>query len=128
MPLLQEAAGRAPAACLPHRGPGEAVLGSLAEVEVTFISDAAIGRVHAEFMGDPAATDVITFRHGEVLISAETAAREAGSRGEPLGRELVRYLVHGLLHLNGHEDAQAEDAAAMWAVQEAVVRELWVSL
>lgn len=125
MPPLRRAAERAVAACLPHRGPSEALLGSLGEVEVTFISDAAIARVHAEFMGDPAATDVITFGHGEILISAETAAREARARDEPLGRELVRYVVHGLLHLNGHEDAQPQDAAAMWTVQEAVVRELW---
>lgn len=125
MPELREAAGRAVAACLPQRGLGEAILGALGEVEVTFISDAAIGKVHAEFMGEPAATDVITFAHGEILISAETAAREARAREEPLGRELVRYLVHGLLHLNGHEDDTPPAAAAMWAAQEAVVQELW---
>lgn len=125
MALLRRAAERAAAVCLPHRGPGEPVLGTLAEVEATFISDAAIGRVHREFMGDPAPTDVITFNHGEILISAETAAREAERRIEPLGRELVRYLVHGLLHLNGHEDEKPRDAAAMWAAQEAIVQELW---
>ncbi len=121
MPFLREVAGRAVEACLPHRGPGEAVLGALAEIEATFISDRAIGKVHAEFMNDPVPTDVITFVHGEILISADTAARV---RSEPLERELVRYLVHGLLHLNGHEDAEPKDAAAMWSAQEAVVAEL----
>lgn len=103
------------------------MLGSLLEVEATFISDAAIGKVHAKFLGNPASTDVITFAHGEILISAETAALEAGLRGEPLGRELVRYLVHGLLHLNGHEDKDPADAAAMWTAQETTVSELWTT-
>lgn len=122
---LRRVAGLAVAACLARRGPGRAALGLLAEVEATFISDGAIGKVHGEFMGDPAPTDVITFGHGEILISAETAAREARARGEPLERELGRYLVHGLLHLNGFEDAEPSEAAAMWAAQEAVVQELW---
>ena len=100
------------------------MLGTLAEVELTFISDATIGKVHAKFMNDPAPTDVITFAHGESLIRADTAAREAQARGEPLERELVRYLVHGLLHLNGHEDKQPERAAEMWAAQEGAVAKL----
>ena len=100
------------------------MLGSLEAVEATFISDAAMAKVHAEFLGDPAPTDVMTFAHGEILISAETAAREAQAHGEPLERELIRYVVHGLLHLNGHEDKAPEQAAAMWAAQEKVVGEL----
>lgn len=124
LPLLRRVASRAVGACLARRGPGEAVLGELEAVEATFVSDAAIAKVHAEFLGDATATDVITFAHGEILISAETAAREASARGEPLERELLRYLVHGLLHLNGHEDQLPGRAAAMWAAQEAVVTAL----
>ena len=51
---------------------------NLEEIEFTIISDAEISRVHAEFLDDPTPTDVITFEHGELLISADTAARCAG--------------------------------------------------
>src|SRR4051812_40869865 len=44
-----------------------------AEVEVTIVSDKTIARVHLDFMGLPEATDVITFHHGEIVASAETA-------------------------------------------------------
>ena len=76
-------------------------------------------------MSLPDATDVITFEHGEIVVSMTTAQREAAARIEPLEREVLRYIVHGLLHLNGHEDARAEDAAAMWKAQETAVERLW---
>ena len=124
IPSLRAIARRMVSVCLTYPGPGDAVLPSLAEVEVTIVSDAAISRVHAEFFNDPTPTDVITFPHGEILVSVETAIRQALAHGEPLERELVRYLVHGLLHLNGHTDICPAEAAAMWTAQEAAVAEL----
>ena len=124
IPPLSHYADRIVSACLVRPGSGNAVLPTLADVEVTIVSDAVISRVHAEFFGDPAPTDVITFAHGEILVSAETAARQAPVEGEPLERELIRYVVHGLLHLNGHTDQIPAEAAAMWAAQEAAVAEL----
>ena len=82
---------------------------------MTFVSDAAIARVHRDFMNIPGATDVITFAHGEIVISTETAQLNAAQYGRPLGEELARYLVHGLLHLNGYEDKKPADAARMLA-------------
>jgi len=76
----------------------------LPEVEVTFVSDATIARVHRDFMNIPGATDVITFEHGEIVISAETARANAARFGRPLKEELARYIVHGLLHLDGYGD------------------------
>ena len=100
-------------------------LAGFEEVEVAVVSDRVIAEVHRRFMGIPGATDVITFAHGEIVVSADTAAREASERGGACEREVLRYIVHGLLHLNGHEDTRAEEAAAMWAAQEAVVERLW---
>ena len=88
------------------------------------VSDRVIAAVHRRFMNIPGATDVITFAHGEIVLSADTAKREAAERGEALEREVLRYVVHGLLHLNGWEDAEEKEAAAMWATQEAVVEQL----
>ena len=111
--------------CLEKPGEAEPVLTGLDEVAVVLVSDRTIARVHRQFMDIAGATDVITFAHGEIVVSVTTAEREAGERGEPTEREVLRYIVHGLLHLNGHEDAQAEEAAAMWQVQEAVVGRVW---
>ena len=95
-------------------------------VDVSLIDDAEIGRVHAQFMDNPSPTDVITFPYGEegeVLISVETAERQALLFGASFEQEMVRYLVHGLLHLAGYDDLTPEGSAEMEEVQEALVAE-----
>ncbi len=100
-------------------------LENLATLEVALVDDAASARVHMDFMQIDGPTDVITFHHGEIVIGAEVAARQAAEYGEPLPREILRYLVHGLLHLAGHDDADAGDRATMEAAQERIVTTLW---
>ncbi len=102
-----------------------AALEGLDEVEISFVDDAAIGRVHGEFLGDPEPTDVITFDHGEILISAETGMRRAEEFGHSAERECVLYAVHGMLHLQGFDDHEAGDAARMREVQERILGEIW---
>ncbi len=92
----------------------------LPEVEVTILSDRVIGQVHEEFMDIPGATDVITFEHGEIVMSAETARVYAAEHGHSVEEELALYTVHGLLHLNGFEDANPRDAARMHKVQDRI--------
>jgi probable rRNA maturation factor len=70
-------------------------------------------------------TDVITFHHGEIVIGTEVAKRQAEEYGEPLGREILRYFIHGLLHLAGHEDAEDSERKAMETAQERIVETLW---
>ena len=98
------------------------VLRRLTEISFVLVSDARIAALHDEFMGDPTPTDVITFHHGEIVISAETARREARQRGLPLPAEVARYAVHGLLHLAGCSDADARSAAEMRVIQEKILR------
>ena len=105
--------------------PGGDVLAELHELEVSVIDDAAIARVHGEFLGDPTPTDVITFDHGEILISAETAKARGAEFGNDAGRELALYLIHGLLHLAGFRDKTPEDAERMREVQEEVLDAVW---
>src|SRR5688572_27305379 len=64
------------------------------EVEVAIVSDRVIAGVHEQFMNIPGATDVITFEHGEIVMSAETAARYAGEHGHSVEEELALYTVH----------------------------------
>jgi len=100
-------------------------LSHLATLEVALVDDATSARVHMDFMGIEGPTDVITFHHGEIVIGAEVAKRQAAEYGEPLGREILRYFVHGLLHLAGHEDGGDDDRKTMETAQEEIVATLW---
>lgn len=90
------------------------------DLSVAFLDDAELARIHADFLDNPAPTDVITFpgdpadgSAGEICVSVERAEVEAGSRGEPFFRELTLYLVHGWLHLVGFDDLEEPTRAAM---------------
>ncbi|MDQ3546972.1 MAG: rRNA maturation RNase YbeY [Verrucomicrobiota bacterium] len=117
-PELEEFARRALAVCARERGSG---LTKLAQVDVVFISDRRMSELHRRFMQIAGPTDVITFQHGEIFISVETAQRQAkAQRASPL-YELRLYLVHGLLHLQGFDDRTEKDRAGMAALQERIV-------
>ena len=97
----------------------------LAILEVAMVDDETSSKVHFDFMEIDGPTDVITFHHGEIVIGTEVALRQAEEYGEPLGREILRYFVHGLLHLAGFEDSTESEASAMEAAQEKIVAALW---
>lgn len=98
-----------------------APLAALEEIEVTLVSDRLIADVHVEFMGIEGATDVITFDHGEIIISTETAAVQGADNGNPIGRETALYLIHGLLHLAGYTDKAPDAFAEMARLQEQIL-------
>ncbi|MES2696542.1 MAG: rRNA maturation RNase YbeY [Verrucomicrobiota bacterium] len=95
------------------------------ELSLVFMTDAALAQLHADFLDDPTTTDVITFEGdpafgnaGEICVSADTAAhyaREhrrdtaaayAKQHRRDFSTELTLYLIHGWLHLAGHDDLQ----------------------
>ncbi len=94
------------------------------DVVVALVDDAVIRKLHEEFLGQAGATDVITFRHGEIVVSAETAAREARRRGHPALHELLLYVVHGALHLQGHDDTRPKDRDRMRAAERRALQRL----
>lgn len=94
---------------------------SLDAMEFNLVDDDTIADLHADFMDDPTPTDVITFHHGEVFVSYDTAVREASKRKINLLEELTRYHIHGLLHLAGYDDLVSEDYERMHALQEKLV-------
>lgn len=122
---LEDVAPEAARLALENAPDQDSPLSHLATLEIALVDDATSDQVHRDFMNIEGATDVITFHHGEIVIGTEVAERQAAEYGEPLGREIFRYLVHGLLHLAGHEDEDPEERAAMEAVQEAIVSQLW---
>ena len=130
-PSVTDALSCALQACLPAvlalpEGPVP-VLSGLDEVEISVVDDVVIREVHARFLNDPTVTDVITFPHGdgmgEILVSYDTAIRQASEFNEPVFRELFRYMVHGLLHLHGYIDTEPEERERMFSRQEPLVHE-----
>lgn len=88
-----------------------------AEIGVVLVSDRKIGELHRDFMGMSTPTDVITFHHGEIVLSVDTAERQAAQHGTSLAGELKLYLLHGLLHLRGYDDCTPDARRTMMAVQ-----------
>ena len=73
------------------------------------------------------ATDVITFDHGEIIVSIETAILNAEKYNHTWQRELFLYMIHGLLHLVGHDDLSEQDRLEMEQIQFSIMDELWPS-
>lgn len=80
--------------------------------------------LHRKFLGQSGPTDVLTFRHGEIVISVSTAAHHARRFHVSLGDELRLYIVHGLLHLHGFDDRYQTDAKKMETAQQRILRQL----
>lgn len=110
-------------ACLAAALPSENVLADLSEIEVTLMTDPEIATIHGEFLDDPTPTDVITFHHGEILISLDTAARQSLCHGLSFPDETALYLIHGLLHLAGWDDHDPAAAAAMATLQQTILQQ-----
>ncbi|MDE2506052.1 MAG: rRNA maturation RNase YbeY [Planctomycetota bacterium] len=93
-----------------------------ASLSVRIVDDAAIHALNRRWLDHDEATDVITFPlsepgearlAGEIVISAETAARVARERGIEPAHELALYLAHGVLHLLGQDDLCTDSSRAM---------------
>jgi probable rRNA maturation factor len=120
--LLQEFAGRALPMVLQLRRDDRTQLRQLRGLSVLIISDRRMAFLHRQFLKKGGPTDVITFAHGEIFISAETARRHARKFGTTLGRELQLYIVHGLLHLHGFDDGEESDARKMELAQHRILQ------
>jgi probable rRNA maturation factor len=108
--------------CMGKSGDGRDSLCALTEIGVAIVSDRTIAQVHRDFMGIAGPTDVITFEHGEIVMSAETAAANAAAYGHRIEVELALYTIHGLLHLNGYDDTMPAAATRMRRVQSRILQ------
>ena len=119
---LENFAATALQRCLQSRKGKRSDLRKLREIFVWLISDRRMAVLHRKFLGKKGPTDVLTFQHGEIFISAETALRHARAFGNSLMRELKLYIVHGLLHLHGFDDQTTGEARKMKTAQEKILR------
>ncbi len=97
-------------------------LRKLSEIFIWLISDRRMTLLHRQFLGQSRPTDVVTFQHGEIFISVDTAQRHARAFGNSLLRELKLYIVHGFLHLHGFDDQTPAEARKMKTAQEKILR------
>lgn len=111
-------------------GVGKAPSG--ASLSVALAGDAALRRLNRTFLGQDYATDVLSFpaqeadgRYlGDIAISVPRARAQARAGGHPLRAELQLLVVHGVLHLLGHDHARPADRRRMWAAQARALRAL----
>lgn len=92
-------------------------LGRFDTLDFVIVSDRTIARIHKQFMNIPGATDVITFEHGEIVMSAETALTVSRELGHSVEKELLLYAIHGMLHLCGYDDLDPRSREEMHRVQ-----------
>ena len=99
------------------------------DISIAIVDDHTISALNAQFLGKNHPTDVLAFSYdpdpdglaGEIVVSFETAERLASRLGEPFERELLRYCVHGLMHLCGYDDHNSSDRNVMEAKQESAL-------
>ena len=100
--------------------------------------DEQIRTLNKEYREIDAPTDVLSFSQiegdddfgpdmdevalGDIVISVETAQRQADEQDKELQDEINMLLVHGLLHLLGYDHAEPEDAEKMFARQEELLK------
>lgn len=92
-------------------------IASLNRIHILIVSDRRMAALHKEFCGITGATDVLTFQHGEIVISADTAATQARMFHTNVTAEIQLYVLHGLLHLAGFDDATPSKRRQMHQLQ-----------
>jgi len=105
------------------------------ELSLLFVDDPYIKRLNLNYRNINAATDVLAFSIregkalsgqglllGDVVISAQTAKREAGKRGVQVKEEMLLYMTHGILHLLGYDDKGPGDRKKMESKQRELLR------
>jgi probable rRNA maturation factor len=102
-------------------------------LSVAVVSDREIRRLHREHVDDDTATDVLSFPmsprrapvlEGAIAVSRDTARREAARRGHAAYHELMLYVVHGALHLLGHDDHDPRARSRMRRAEREVLASL----
>lgn len=102
-------------------------------LEIAILGEAGIARLNRQWLGHEGPTDVITFDlgdglagclAGQICVCWPIARTQAAKRGHAAQTELLLYIVHGLLHLMGHDDHDPRAAAAMHRREDELLSEL----
>lgn len=107
------------------------------EVGVVFVGDKEMTSLNAAHRGKRKTTDVLSFGNegawkgeggrgllGDIVISVPQVKRQATAAGKTLRAELALMLVHGTLHLLGHDHVTLKEEKAMFALQDRILKPL----
>ncbi|TJV45412.1 MAG: rRNA maturation RNase YbeY [Mesorhizobium sp.] len=107
------------------------------ELSIVFSDDAHIRTLNADWRGKDKPTNVLSFPAfphvkdgplppmlGDIVLAAETVAREAALEDKPLENHITHLVIHGLLHLMGYDHETDTEAEAMEAVERAALARL----
>ena len=132
-PFPKELLERAARAALEHQAAGESLD---SELTIVLTNDARLKELKRDYLGIDAPTDVLSFpasetdpetgaRYiGDILISIARAQSQATAAGHSLESEVQLLVVHGVLHLLGHDHADAQEKARMWQAQAEILAQL----
>ncbi len=113
-----------------------ATVASRVELTIVLTDDAQIRQLNDQLLGLDAPTDVLSFPAGEldpdteemylgdVVISVPRAQAQAAAGGHPYLEEMQLLVVHGVLHLLGHDHGELDEKQRMWALQRKALAEL----
>jgi len=93
----------------------------LPEVHFVAVSAQEMADINWQFLKHEGPTDVITFQHGEIVVCPQVARDLARELRIPPAEELLRYCVHGWLHLAGYDDKKPAHRATMHRMQESLL-------
>ena len=103
---------------------------------IVLADDGALQRLNRDYLGHNQPTDVLSFPSsetdpetgaryfGDIAISFPRACAQAEAGSHPVTAEVQLLVVHGVLHLLGHDHAKAKEKARMWAAQAEILRQL----
>ncbi|MBN9220592.1 MAG: rRNA maturation RNase YbeY [Mesorhizobium sp.] len=107
------------------------------ELSIVFSDDAHIRTLNADWRGKDKPTNVLSFPAfphakdgplppmlGDIVLAAETVAREAALEDKPLENHISHLVIHGLLHLTGHDHETDAEAEEMEAIERAALARL----
>jgi probable rRNA maturation factor len=131
-PELIELAMHAAQAALSHQSAD-------GDLTLVFTDDAQLQQLNRDYLGIDAPTDVLSFPSsetdpetgapylGDILISVPRAAEQAEVAGHPLVQEVQLLVVHGVLHLMGHDHADPQEKKKMWPAQAEILEIIGLS-
>jgi probable rRNA maturation factor len=107
-----------------------------ADLTIVLTDNIQLQDLNREWMGVDAPTDVLSFPSdeidpessnrylGDILISVQRAAEQAKAAGHAVEAEVQLLVIHGVLHLMGHDHAEAGEKAKMWQAQSDILSQL----
>jgi probable rRNA maturation factor len=106
------------------------------ELTIVLTDDGQLQQLNRDYRDVDAPTDVLSFPAsetdpetgaaylGDILISVPRAAQQATTAGHSVEAEIQLLTIHGVLHLLGHDHAEGEEKAQMWAAQAEVLEKI----